>query len=81
MKTIVKPGRPIYKDVLINGHFECQNCGCNFLAEKEDMEFESLYLSGDILKVPYSSCPNCGEMAGMLYGNYSRELVSGKDDG
>lgn len=81
MKTIVKPGKPIYRDVLISGRFECRNCGCNFLAEKEDMEFENIYISGDILKIPYSFCPNCGETCGMLCGNYRKELVRANDDG
>ena len=52
MKTIVKPGKPIYRDVLISGRFECRNCGCNFLAEKEDMEFENIYISGDMQVAP-----------------------------
>lgn len=81
MKTIVKPGKPTYRDVLISGRFECRNCGCNFLAEKEDMEFENIYISGDILKIPYSSCPNCGETCGMLCGNYRRELASELQEG
>lgn len=77
MKTITKKGRQLYKDVLVEGHFRCRQCGCEFRADQEDIEFEILYTKCEMIeKIPFSSCPQCGERSEMIEGRYEKRLAA-----
>ena len=74
MKTIIRPGRPIYENRLKCGRFRCQACGCEFTADAGDIEYTDLYGGGDVVeRAPFSHCPNCGEAA--LFENGEWEKV------
>ena len=74
MKTIIRPGRPIYENRLKYGRFRCQACGCEFTADAGDIEYTNLYGCGDIVeRSPFSHCPNCVKAA--LFENGEWENV------
>ena len=74
MKTIIRPGRPIYENRLKYGRFRCQACGCECTADVGDIEYTDLYAGGDVVeRDPFSHCPNCGEAA--LFENGEWENV------
>lgn len=80
MKTIIRPGRPIYENRLKYGRFLCQTCGCEFTADEGDIEYTCLYARGDIVeRSPFSHCPNCGETA--LFENGEWEKVRRTEPG
>ena len=80
MKTIIRPGRPIYENRLKYGRFRCQACGCEFTADAGDIEYTDLYACGDIVeRNPFSHCPNCGEAA--LFENGEWEKVRRTESG
>lgn len=40
---------------------ECENCGCRFSYEKEDIKKDKLYSRGKLMAViSYVDCPHCG---------------------
>lgn len=40
---------------------ECENCGCRFSYEKEDIKKDKLYARGELKAViSYVDCPHCG---------------------
>ena len=64
MKTIIRPGRPIYESRLEYGRFICQECGCEFTADAGDIGYTDLYGDGEVIeRNPFSRCPNCGCIA------------------
>ena len=80
MKTIIRPGRPIYENRLKYGRFRCQACGCEFTADAGDIEYTNLYGCGDVVaRDPFSHCPNCGEAA--LFENGEWEKVRRTESG
>ena len=80
MKTIIRPGQPIYENRLKYGRFRCQTCGCEFTADGGDIEYTSLYTCGDIVeRIPFSHCPNCGKAA--LFENGEWEKVRKTESG
>lgn len=80
MKTIIRPGRPIYENRLKYGRFRCQACGCEFTADVGDIEYTDLYGGGDVVeRDPYSCCPNCGKAA--LFENGEWEKVRKTESG
>ena len=82
MKTIIKQGKPIYKDVLVGGIFRCRRCGCEFKADQEDIDFQVLYGMFQVVeKTPYSCCPQCGESSELIEGRYEKIPVTEEDDG
>lgn len=73
MKTIIRPGRPIYENRLKYGRFLCQACGCDFTADAEDIEYTDLYGGGDVVeRDPFSFCPNCGKAAVLENGEWEK---------
>ena len=80
MKTIIRPGRPIYENRLKYGRFRCQACGCEFTADAGDIEYTDLYGCGDVVeRDPFSHCPNCGKAA--LFENGEWEKVRRTEPG
>lgn len=80
MKTIIRPGRPIYESRLKYGRFRCQACGCEFTADVGDIEYTDLYEGGDVVeRDPFSHCPNCGKAA--LFENGEWEKVQRTESG
>ena len=80
MKTIIRPGRPIYENRLKHGKFRCQVCGCEFTADAGDIEYTNLYGCGDVVeRDPFSHCPNCGKAA--LFENGEWEKVRKTESG
>lgn len=53
--------------------FECEVCGCVFLADRNEYKFEGRYFINDTCLDNYScSCPNCGDI---VYSNAGDEIV------
>ena len=46
---------------VIAGRFICSQCGCEFLADTEGMNFRNLYSKGEVVeRVVVADCPECG---------------------
>lgn len=73
MKTIIRPGRPIYENRLKYGRFICRDCGCEFIADTRDIRYTDFYVCGEVVeREPFSNCPNCRRSAMFEDGEWEK---------